>query len=201
MERDQLFKINNCNSITNNNKPSPLWNQSSTSSSSPHNNNPKFLINSLNHNPTLPWHRLSLSRSCLCKSRWRRVSVWCATRSTRLRGGLKMRRASWRCWRGNRPTTTTGKCNVNLRNLSNLGDSPTHSTNSNRPCAIRWSTINSHPSNNNSSRWWVVPVLTLIRGARDKTDGYSNSSKIHRNTCCHLSTIISRSETHALRAR
>jgi hypothetical protein len=59
------------------------------------------------------------------------------TRSIWLRGVLRMHRANLRCLRSSKLTTKTGKCNVNLLNLSNLGDFQTHLTNNNRRCEIR----------------------------------------------------------------
>ena len=114
------------------------------------------------------------------------------------------RPSSSRCWRGSRVTTKIGKCNVILRNLSNLGDSLTLSISSSRPCVIRsWGWARSQIINLylNNNRWWGT-VLQLInnttREVIDKTDGYS---KIHQTTCYHLSATINRSEMHARRAR
>ena len=195
------FKINNYNCSTNNYKlrQRQLWNQSSTSSSSRRTNNhphsPKAQIR--------PWPHWYLSRSSACKSRWRRALGWCATRSTWSRGGLRMRRASSRCWRGSRVTTKIGKCNVILRNLSNLGDSLTLSISSSRLCVIRsWGWARSQIINLylNNNRWWgtVQLINNTTREVIDKIDG---CSKIHQTTCYHLSATINRSEMLARRAR
>lgn len=129
------FKINNYNCYKNNCKKL-LWNQSSTRTSSQLSNH----LQSSNHSqpkqiPHL--HLWFLNRSSVCKSKWRRASGWCVTRSIWLRGVLRMHRANLRCLRSSKLTTKTGKCNVNLLNLSNLGDFQTHLTNNNRRCEIR----------------------------------------------------------------
>ena len=132
------FKINNYNCSTNNYKirRQQLWNQWSTSSSSRRSNHPPYPSSSLRARTPLLllWY---LSRYSACRSRWRKAVGWCVIRSIWSREGLRMLRASSRCWRGSRATTKTGKCNVNLLNLSNLGDSQTHLTNNNRRCEIR----------------------------------------------------------------
>jgi hypothetical protein len=198
------FKINNYNCSTNNYKirQRQLWNQSSTSSSSRRNNNPHYPNSSNPKAQIPPWPHWYLSRYSACKSRWRRALGWCAIRSTWSREGLRMRRVSSRCWRGSRAITKIGKCNVILRNLSNLGDSLTPSISSSRPCVIRsWEWARSQITNFylNNNRWWgtVQQINNTTKEVIDKTDGYS---KIHQ-TCYHLSTTINRSEMHARRAR
>jgi hypothetical protein len=198
------FKINNYNCSTNNYKirRQQLWNQSSTNSSSRRSNHPHYL--SSNHKAPIPlllhWY---LNRFSACKSRWRKGLGWCVTRLTWSREGLRMRRASSRCWRGSRAKTKTGKCNVILRNLSNLGDSLTLSINSNRTCVIRsWEWAHSQTINFclNNNRWWEAVQLLInntTREAIDKTDGYS---KIHQ-TCSHQSTTINPSEMHVQKAQ
>lgn len=201
------FKINNYNCFRNNYKKRQqlqLWNQSSTSSSSLSSNHPPLSCSSQVLRDQIPrWPPWSLSRSSVCRSRWRKALGWCATRSTWSRGEWRTRRASSRCWRGSRARTRIGKCNVNLCNLSNLGDSPTLSTNSNRLCVIRlWAwPMETSSTRCSNSRWWAAATQLnnyTTRQVKDKIDGCS--SKTHLR-CFRLSTTINRSEMPALRAR
>lgn len=198
------FKINNYNCSTNNYKirRQQLWNQWSTSSSSRRSNHPPYPSSSLRARIPLllPWY---LSRYSACRSRWRKALGWCVIRSIWSRGGLRMRRASSRCWRGSRVTTKTGKCNVILRNLSNLGDSLTLSISSNRPCEIKsWGWARSQIINLclNNNRWWGTLHQVINNSTREVIDKIGGCSKIHL-TCSHLSTTINRSETHDQKAR
>lgn len=200
------FKINNYNCFTNNYKirhRHQLWNQLSTNNSSRRSNNP-WSLNSNRKAQTPRWHRWYLSRYWACRSRWRKALGWCAIRSTWLRGGLRMRLASLRCWRSSRAKTKIGKCNVILHSLSNLGDSLTPSTSNNRRCGIKsWEWARSQIINSwllNNSRWWeVVQRLNnnTIKEQRDRTDG---SSKIHPR-CFHLWTTINHSVMLVQRVR